>query len=449
MFRKVMCGVVAAACLTVPALANQGTSKLRVPVTEFDLPNGLHVILHEDHTIPTVSTNIWYHVGSGRESAGHSGFAHLFEHLMFCGSGHVAKGQFDELLEKVGGTNNASTSEDRTNYYTTVPANALPLVLFLESDRMGYLIQNLRGDLVDEQRDVVRNEYRQRYLNTPYGKSYLAMPSYMYPEGHPYSWPVIGHEEELMKFNNTDVINFFRKYYVPNNASLAICGDFKTDEVRKMVEYWFSDIPRGEDLKPLNVAPVQLDSVVKKEIIDKVELPSRTICWHTPKEFTPDDIALDIAGLILADGKESRLQKRMIVKEQLAQLVNATQMSQSLGSIFSIDFMPRPGHTLDELQSVVDEELRKLAQDPPSEEEMAVAVNGLKAAFYRTIEKNANVANYLNRYYLTVGKADYFEENLEEYMAVTPERVSEVVRRYLVPDKRLELTTIPEQTAKK
>ncbi len=444
MFRKAICGLVTAACLTAtPALA-MPEGELSVPVTEFTLPNGLHVILHEDHTVPIVATNIWYWVGSANEQVGRTGFAHLFEHLMFCGSGHVAKGDFDNFLEKVGGNNNASTNEDRTNYYISLPSNAVDLALFLESDRMGYLTDSMSRNIVDEQRDVVKNEMRQRYLNTPYGKVYLEIPRLMYPEGHPYSWPVIGSMDDLTAAGYDDVVAFFKKNYNPNNASLAIAGDFDTAEMKAKVEHWFSDVPRGAASEEITAAPVQLKGVIKKTLTDNVSLPYRMFVWHTPAEFTPDDASLDVLALVLANGKNSRLYKRLVYEMQIAQAVDASQMSQRLGSLFSIDFLPKPGHTLEEIQTVVEEEIARISKEAPTQEEINLAVNGLEAGFYRAIEKSSNKANYLNRYYRTVGKCDYFAEDLARYTAVTPEMVRAVAAKYLLPDKRLELTVIPE-----
>src|SRR5262249_11345752 len=208
-----------------PALQAQQLPAIVVPYTQFTLPNGLHVILHEDHTVPILTVNVWYHVGSGREKQGRTGFAHLFEHLMFMGSGHAKYGDFDRLLESAGGTNNASTAEDRTNYFIDVPSNALDLALFLESDRMGYLLDAMAPKTVDAQRDVVKNERRQSYENAPYGMASLELSQLLYPKGHPYSWPVIGYMEDLTAASYEDVVEFFKLYYQPSNASLVITCD--------------------------------------------------------------------------------------------------------------------------------------------------------------------------------------------------------------------------------
>ena len=446
--RQAFCGMALAACLAAAPAWAEGSDTLDVKVTEFDLPNGLHVILSEDHTVPMVATNIWYLVGSANETKGHTGFAHLFEHLMFCGSGHVGKGQFDGLLERVGGNNNASTSEDRTNYYITVPSNALPLALFLESDRMGYLLDNMRANIVDEQRDVVKNEMRQRYLNTPYNKVYMEIPAIMYPADHPYSWPVIGSMEDLTAAKYEDVVNFFKEHYVPGNASLTIVGDFDTAEVKKLVEHWFSDVPKGK--VPPKLAynkPVELNGVIKKTLTDKVDLPRRMILWHSPAEFKDGDATLDVLSAILTGSKNSRLYKRLMYENQIANSVDASQMSQKLGSLYCVDFVARPGHTLDEIQAIVDEEIERISKEPPTKKEMDLAVNGIETAFYHLVERNGGLANYLNRYYCTVGEANYFKKDVERYRSVTPQQVSDCAKRWLLRDKRAEITIIPEPKA--
>src|SRR5947208_6966479 len=235
--------------------------KIEVKYSQFRLPNGLRVILHEDHTVPMVTVNMWYHVGSARERPGRTGFAHLFEHLMFMGSGHVKPGQFDEWLEGVGGTNNGSTENDRTNYWINVPSNAIELALFLESDRMGYLLESTTRKTVDAQRDVVENERRQSYENRPYGQAELLLGELLYPENHPYHWPVIGYMPDLTAASYQDVVDFFKTYYSPSNASLVVAGDLDTAKTRALVEKWFSDVKSGPAPAPMTIPGVALTSV--------------------------------------------------------------------------------------------------------------------------------------------------------------------------------------------
>src|SRR3954463_10416498 len=337
-----------AAVLAVAASAAAQTAppKIELPYTQFTLPNGLTVILHEDHAVPLVSTNMWYHVGSAREKPGRTGFAHLFEHLMFMGSGHVKPGEFDDWLEGVGGTNNGSTENDRTNYWINVPSNAIELALFLESDRMGYLLESMTPKTVDAQRDVVKNERRQSYENRPYGQAELLLGELLYPEGHPYHWPVIGYMPDLTAASYEDVVDFFKKYYAPSNASLVVAGDIDPASARKLVEKGFGDIKAASAPEPMTVPGVALTSVTKKTVTDKVQLPRIYLAWLTPAHFGPGDAAMDMVADALAGGKNSRLYKRLVYDMQIAQDVNAYQASQQLSSYFLIQATARPGHTV-------------------------------------------------------------------------------------------------------
>jgi len=446
MTRRILSSLALLWLLAGPVLA-EPQERLSVDYTQFTLPNGLNVILHEDHTVPVVHTNLWYLVGSANEKPGRTGFAHLFEHLMFEGSGHVREGEFDTLLEGVGGNNNASTSQDRTNYYISLPSNALELALFLESDRMGYLLKSVSPDIVEGQRDVVKNEMRQSYLNRPYGKVWLELPGLLYPEDHPYSWPVIGSMEDLSAAGFKDVTDFFRSYYVPNNASLVVAGDIDPVRTRALVEKWFSDIQSGAPVAPVAVPPVRLEEVRRKTLTDRVELPLGVLAWHTPAILTPGDAEMDLVASVLCGNKNSRLSRRLVHELQIAQQVSASQLSQRLGSLFVIQFIPRPGHTLDEIQRVIDEELALLRQEPPKRQEIDRALNGLEAAHLQAIERASSKADQLNAYYMYTGNPDYFEEDLARYRAIAPEDLSSAVRRFLPTDRRVELSVMPEQEA--
>src|SRR3954466_625256 len=262
------------AVLLLQQPAGPASAGLDVPFTQFTLPNGLHVILHEDHAVPLLTVNVWYHVGSAREKLGRTGFAHLFEHLMFMGSKHAKYGEFDQLLEAAGGTNNASTAEDRTNYYIDVPSNALDLALFLESDRMGTLLDAMSPKTVDAQRDVVKNERRESYENAPYGMASIEIAEMLYPTGHPSRWPTIGYMEDLSAASYQDVVDFFRTYYQPGNASLVIAGDIDPAKARAAVEKWFADVPRGAaPVPPIDYPHAALAQVQRKTIQDQVQLP--------------------------------------------------------------------------------------------------------------------------------------------------------------------------------
>ena len=427
-------------------LGAQQPSTLSVPITQFTLPNGLHVILHRDTTVPVVAVNMWFHVGSGHERPGRTGFAHLFEHVMFEGSMHVPEGAFDEWLEAAGANNNGSTSVDRTNYYIDLPANALDLALFLESDRLGYLLDDKAPDKINGQRDVVKNEKRQGVDNQPYGQAFMELPAMLYPQGHPYSWSTIGSMEDLTAASFEDVARFFRTYYVPNNASLVVAGDIDLAETRKLVEKWFSELPRGKDVPKLSPPTPVLDGVKRKTITDRVQLPRLYIGWHTPALLEPGDAELDILANLLSGGKNSRLYRRLVYDMQIAQDVSAFQQSQALGSNFFIIATARPGTTLDKLQAVIDEELDKMRAAPPEPREMQRALNQIEANFFRSMERVGGFggkADQLNSYYKATGTPDYFAKDLARYRAVTAAGVKGVVEKYLAKDRRVELSVVP------
>ncbi len=340
-------------------------SRISVPYTRFTLPNGLDVVLHEDHSLPTVSVNIYYHVGSGNEKPGKTGFAHLFEHLMFEGSGHVPEGKFDEWLEAAGGDNNGSTNSDRTNYYESAPINALELPLFLESDRMGYLLTSMSPEKVDGQRDVVKNERRQSYENRPYGLAFLTLDENLYPKDHPYHWPTIGSMEDLSAASYDDVVQFFKTYYTPNNSSLVIAGDIDVEKTKALVTKWFSDVPKGDPAPPLAYPPAVLTQEKRLVLEDPMvkELPRLYMAWLSPRNFSPGDAELDILANVLAGGKTSRLYKRLVYDMQIAQDVAAFQSSSMLSSSFMIISTARSGHTLSEIENLL-EEIKKKAEPP-------------------------------------------------------------------------------------
>jgi len=429
------------------AFAQTAPTKIELPYTQFTLPNGLTVILHEDHAVPLVSTNMWYHVGSAREKPGRTGFAHLFEHLMFMGSGHVKPGEFDDWLEGVGGTNNGSTENDRTNYWINVPSNAIELALFLESDRMGYLLDSTTPKAVDAQRDVVKNERRQSYENRPYGQAELLLGELLYPEGHPYHWPVIGYMQDLTAASYEDVVEFNKKYYAPSNASLVVAGDIDPVATRKLVEKWFGDIKPGPSPEPMTIPGVALTGVTKKTVTDKVQLPRIYLAWLTPPHFAPGDAALDMVADALAGGKNSRLYKRLVYDMQIAQDVQAYQASQGLSSYFLIQATARPGHTVDELMKVIDEEIVKLQTVTPDAHETERSINSIEASFFKRMEQVGGFggkADQLNAYFTATGDPDYFNEDLARYRAMSPSDVRAAAAKFLPRDRRVELTVLPE-----
>jgi zinc protease len=445
--------VVLLLALATPAVAraqagSTPATKIEIPYTSFTLPNGLRVILHEDHSVPMVTVNMWYHVGSARERSGRTGFAHLFEHLMFMGSGHVKPGEFDEWLEASGGDNNGSTENDRTNYWINVPANSLELALFLESDRMGYLLDSMTPKTVDAQRDVVKNERRQSVENRPYGMAEVVLGEMLYPDGHPYHWPVIGYMDDLTAASYDDVVAFFKRYYAPSNASLVVAGDLEAASARRLVEKWFGDVKPAAPPEPLAIPGVALTAVQKKTITDRVQLPRVFLAWLTPRHFEPGDAALDMVADILAGGKNSRLYKRLVYDLQIAQDVSAFQASQGLSSAFQIVATPRPGHTIAELQNVIDEEIQKLQREPPTSHELERAVNQIESSFYNRMERVGGFggkADQLNGYYTATGDPDYFNEDVARYRALSVSDIRAAAAQFLPLDRRVELIVEPEK----
>ena len=437
----------AAACLGTSARA-QSPAPLEVPFRQFTLDNGLNVILHRDATVPIVAVNVWYHVGSANEKMGRTGFAHLFEHLMFEGSKNVAEGEFDTLLEAAGGDNNGSTTNDRTNYVIDVPTNALELALFLESDRMAYLLDKATPDVVDGQRDVVKNERRQSYENRPYGMADIALDELLWPEGHPYHWPVIGYMEDLTAAKYEDVVAFFKTYYAPNNASLVLAGDIDLDKTQALVEKWFGEVPRGAEVVPVGAPAARLTGVTRKTLKDRVGLQRLYLAWLTPRHFAPGDAALDVVSAVLSGGKNSRLYKRLVYDMQIAQDVSAFQASAALGSQFQIVATARPGHTAAELNAVIDEELARLQREPPDAREVERSLNEIQASFYRGMERVGGFggkADQLNAYFAAGGGPDYFAEDLARYTALTPADVQAAALEWLPLGRRIELVVEPEE----
>ena len=329
-----------------------------------------------------------------------------------------------------------------------MPSNALELALFLESDRMGYLLDTMTPARVDGQRDVVKNERRQNYENRPYGYAFLELSKMLFPEQHPYSWPTIGYMEDLTAASHEDVVAFFKTYYAPNNASLVIAGDIDLDATQTLVEKWFSDVPKGAPVGPLAppVAP-QLLEVKRKTITDQVQLPRLHLAWLTPSAYQPGDAALDVASSILAGGKNSRLFKRLVYDMQIAQNVAAFQESQRLSGTFLIMATARPGHTVEQMQMAIDEEMERLRKEPPEPREVQRAINEIEAAFYRQMERVGGFsgkAEQLNAYYFAGGNPDFFAEDLARYKALTPADVQAAIRRWLPAGRRVELVVAPE-----
>jgi zinc protease len=433
--------IVAAAAAAPHALAQ---AIPRIQFEKYQLPNGLEVILHEDHSTPIVAVDTWYHVGSGDELVGRTGFAHLFEHIMFMGSEHVPVGQFDQLLEAAGGDNNGSTTEDRTNYYETVPSNALALALWLDADRMGFLLPTMDLAKLNLQRDVVKNERRQRVDNVPYGRAEETILSALYPKAHPYSWPVIGSMADLSAASLPDVQNFFRTYYAPNNATLIIAGDFNPAEAKKLVAQYFSDIPRGPAVNRRTSVPavtIPRDTFLVLE--DKVQLPRVYYTWHTVKGYSKDDAALDVLAQILANDKNSRLYKKLVYEMQTAQNVRAFQNGSRLDGRFRLDFTPKPGQNVADLDRVVRAEIANIINNGVTQRELQRAQNVYRSSFLNDLASVLGKAEVLNAYNYFIGNPDYVQQDAARYDRVTAADVQRVAKTYLGKPKVV-LTIVPE-----
>jgi zinc protease len=447
---------------SAPALAQKGEARTGtvgaldettvlppINYTEFRLANGLRVILHEDHTTPIVAVNIWYHVGSKNEVPGRTGFAHLFEHMMFQGSKHYDKDYFVPLQE-AGGNLNGSTNADRTNYWEVVPSNFLELALWLESDRMGYLLDALTEEKLTNQRDVVKNEKRQNYDNRPYGLVGARISETMYPKDHPYHWLTIGELEDITAATREDVSDFFRRFYTPNNASLVIAGDFDPQGARRLVEKYFGPLKRGPEVKPVKPAQPRLDKEVRLSVEDRVSLPRLYMVWHTTPQWTKGDAELDTLATVLAGSKGSRLYKSLVYEKQIAQDVSAFQNSREIAGQFQIVATAKPGKTLKELEQAIVEEISKIKSTPPDTEEMERAYNAREAAFVyslQTVGGFGGKSDQLNQYAVYLNNPGAFQEDLARYRRVTAEDVRRAAAEYLT-DKRLVLTVTPRAVGK-
>ena len=410
---------------------------------QYQLQNGITVILHEDHRLPTVAVNLWYAVGSKDESAGRSGFAHLFEHLMFMGTHTVPEGSFDQIMERNGGSNNASTAKDRTNYFESGPSHLLEMFLFLEADRLKSLGRDITQEKLDLQRDVVRNERRQNYENRPYATAYLRMWEELYPEGHPYHHPVIGSHEDLESATLDDVRSFFERYYVPSNTSLVVAGDFDSAQAKTWITRYFGSIPAADRPTPITAELVTLPSSKTLRLTDRVTLKKTLLVYHSPPFYAPGDAELDILSSILGDRKTGRLYRHLVYEKQLAQEVSAFQWSSQLGSIFVIDATARPGVELADIQREIDVVITNLDKQPPTLRGCERARNGITTSFWSELESVSGRADLLNRYQFYFGDPGAVTKDRQRYDDVTPTSVLEWAKKILSRE-RLVVEIVPE-----
>jgi len=441
------------ACASTLAGAAEPASAVRLPEIAFEkyqLPNGLQIILHEDRSTPIVAVNVWYHVGSKNERPGKTGFAHLFEHMMFQGSQHYDDDYFGPL-QQAGGQLNGSTNQDRTNYWETVPSNYLELALWMESDRMGFLLPAMTQDKLDNQRDVVRNERRQSYENRPYGLVYEVLLAGTYPPDHPYSWPTIGSMADLAAASREDIADFFRRFYHPGNASLCIAGDFDSATVKRLVAKYFGPIPPGPPVPrvtPPPVAPLTAD--VRMRMMDRVGLARVYLAWRSVPLYAADDAELDVLADILAGGKTSRLYRRLVRDKQIAQDVQASQHSREADGMLMITVTARPGQSLADLEAAVLDEIAGLHAAPPAAEEVARAVARHESSVIRQLQSVGGFggrADQLNLYNVYTGDPGFLQQDFQRYLQVDSAAVQRVAKKYLGANKLvLEVTPGAETT---
>src|SRR5690606_36468482 len=420
---------------------------LSVPFTKTTLANGLDVIVHEDRRMPLVAVNVWYHVGSKNERRGLTGLAHLFEHLMFEGSEHQPDGYFGPLQE-AGAALNGSTSTDRTNYWELVPAGALRLALWMEADRMGWLLPALTQERLDTQRGVVLNERRQSYENRPYGLAQFVLMDAMYPSDHPYSWPTIGEPADLEAAGLDDVRGFFERYYPPRNASLAVVGDVDTSAVLREVETFFGEIPAGEPVAPVQADPptVRASRLVME---DRVELPRLYLAWPSPALFAAEDAELDLLTDLLANGRTSRLYARLVHDRRIAVELAAGQTSRELGGTFQVVASAAPGHTLDELETAITEDIARFAADGPTDDELERGRAQAETAFVHRVQPLGGFggkADALNAYNTYGRSPDSFQADHDRYLGATRVALQAAAGRWLLPARATAVAVIPAGT---
>lgn len=409
------------------------------------LKNGLDVIVHEDHQLPMVAVNVWYHVGSKNEQPGRTGFAHLFEHLMFEGSEHHDHGFFPPL-QRAGGLLNGSTNADRTNYWEVVPTGALDLALWMESDRMGYLLPALSDKKFENQREVVLNERRQNYENRPYGLAGIALSAAIFPPDHPYHWPTIGSPDDLRAASIDDVRAFFQAYYHPANASLSLAGDLETERAFELAEQYFGELAPGPEPAPVN-APASLKESAALVMEDRVELPRLYLSWHSPAMFAGEDAELDIAADVLAHGKTSRLYKTLVYERRIATDVSAYQHSREIGGVFQIACTAAAGISLGELEAAVRSAVTQLGGEGVSEAELERALVQTESQFiYRlqTIGGFGGKGDQLNAYNTYTGNPGYFARDRQRYIDVTSKAVAAAVTKWLIKAPSVSLSVVPK-----
>jgi zinc protease len=419
---------------------------MQIPFVKNTLSNGLDVIVHEDRGCPIVAVSVWYHVGSKNEVQGRTGFAHLFEHLMFEGSEHHDHGYFQPLQE-AGASLNGSTNADRTNYWEVVPSNAVDRALWMESDRMGYLLPALTDAKFANQRDVVLNERRQNYENRPYGLAGMAIVAALFPPNHPYHWLTIGSADDLRAASIDDVRTFFRTYYHPGNASIAIAGDIDPDDAMRLADQYFGEIPGWSRPPKVDIEmPGPMPAEVRLLLEDRVELPRLYLAWHTPALFADGDAEMDLMSDVLTHGKTSRLYRSLVYDTRIATEVAASQNSREMSSFFQVVATAAPGRTLTELDQQITAEIDRLASTPPKPDEMERALAQCEALFVhrlQTVGGFGGKSDQLNAYNTFLNDPGGFARDLARYRHADAEAIRSAAARYLGQARRVALSVVP------
>ena len=420
-----------------------------VKFEKYQLANGLTVILSEDHRLPQVAVDIWYHVGAANQTPGHSGFAHLFEHMMFSGSKHVQP-DFHTTLSALGITDyNGTTNFDRTNYFELLPSNQLAAALWLEADRMGYLLDTLGEQKLKVQRDVVSNEKRQNTENRPYGMAGQRVCDLLFPKPHPYYECIIGDIADVQAASLADIRNFFRAEYGPQNASLAVVGDFDAKVAKELVAKYFATLPRGPEVKLPDVPQPEIKGVVKEAFEDKLaEEPRLQLVWKGVRAFSDEEPAGDVLADVLGNGKTSRLYKALVFDRQLASGVGVGDVSLGIAGWFQVTITAARGHQIAELSPLVRQILAAVKKDGVTPKEVERATRNILAGKLRTVERIGGFggkADLLNEYQTYLGDPGYLPRDLARYRAVTPQAVQAFANKYLTDDKYLELDIEPQK----
>ncbi len=416
---------------------------LNIKYEKFKLKNNLDVVLYQDKTLPIVAVNIWYKVGSANEKPGKTGLAHLFEHMMFQGSLHVPKEMHFRYIQEAGGTLNGSTSIDKTNYYESVPKTALEMVLWLESDRMGFLLPALTQEKLDNQKGVVANERRQNYENQPYGLAWEKLFAALYPPNYPYHWPTIGWMEDIQSYTLEDVKNFFETYYSPQNASLVIGGNFDISAAKELVQKYFGEITNNSIVPELKVDFPVLNETKKVIHEDNVQLPRIYLAWISDKLYGPDDAALDILSDVLTGTKNSRIYKSLIFDKQIAQDVSSFQYSARLNGSFIIMSTPKPKIELHTIREEIFRQIQNIVENGITEEELKRSVNSFKSSYIYSLQNLNNLVDQINNYNCYLNEPNSFLYDISRYEKVTKDKVVEVAEKYLNKDF-VELNVIPK-----